>query len=127
MRTYVDSDALIWHLRGEARATEFLRRVSQEPGAELWVGALQRVEIVFFMKAGEREATSLLLSRFKTQPVTQSIVDQGGEIYRRWHPSHGTDVADAVLAASVAETGGRLFTLNIKHYPMREIAVSKPW
>lgn len=127
MRTYVDSDILIWHLRGEGRATEFLRGVSREPGADLWIGALQRIEIVFFMRPAEKEATGRLLSRFKTQPLTQALVDQGGEVYRRWNPSHGTDVADAVLAASVAETGGRLFTLNTKHYPMREIAVSSPW
>lgn len=127
MRTYVDSDVLIWHLRGEKKAAQFLRRLSQEAGSDLWIGALQRAEIVFFMRPAEADATRTLLSRFKTQPVTQDIVDQGGEIYRRWNPSHGSGVADALLAASVAETGGRLFTLNVKHYPMPDVPVLKAW
>ncbi len=50
MRAYVDSDVLIWHLRGETQAAEFLRELSQESGTGLWVGALQRAEVVFFMR-----------------------------------------------------------------------------
>ena len=48
-------------------------------------------------------------------------------MYRTWHKSHGTDVNDALLAATVALTGGRLFTLNLKHYPMPDIAVRAGW
>lgn len=127
MRTYIDSDVLIWHLRGTARAAELLRRLSAEPGTELWIGALQRAEIVFFMRPSEEAATRTLLSRFKTQAVTQEIVDRGGEIYRRWNPSHGIDVTDAILAATLMLTGGRLFTLNLRHYPLPDLAVRKGW
>lgn len=126
MRAYVDSDVLIWHLRGEARAAELLRRLSAE-GTELWIGSLQRAEVVFFMRPTEAEATRSFLSRFKTEPVTQKTVDAGGELYRRWHPGHGTDVNDAILAATVAATGGKLYTLNVKHYPMPDIVVIKAW
>jgi hypothetical protein len=54
-------------------------------------------------------------------------VDQAGLLYRRWHPSHGTDVNDAILAATAAATGGRIYTQNVKHYPMPDIAVTKGW
>lgn len=37
--------------------------------------ALQRAEVVFFMKPEEEAATRAFLSRFKTEPVTQAIVD----------------------------------------------------
>lgn len=127
MRAYADSDVLIWHLRGEARATAFLRALSEERGTELWLGALQRAEVVFFARPDEIPSTMSLLSRFKTEPVTQGVVDDAAEMYRRWHPSHGIDVNDAILAATVATTGGKLYTLNIKHYPMPEIAAIKAW
>ena len=127
MRAYVDSDILIRHLRGEPKAARFLRSLAAAPVTELWVGALQRAEVVFFMKPGEESATGAFLSRFKTEAVTQAIVDHGGEFYRRWHPSHGIDVNDAILAATAAATGGKIYTQNLKHFPMPDVAVIKGW
>jgi predicted nucleic acid-binding protein len=127
MRAYVDSDILIWHLRGERRAAEVLRRLSAEAGVELWTGALQRAEVVFFMRPEEEASTLSFLSRFKAEAVTREVVDQAGLLYRRWHPSHGFDVSDAILAATVAATGGKIYTQNVKHYPMPDIAVTKGW
>jgi predicted nucleic acid-binding protein len=127
MRAYVDSDILIWHLRGERKAAEMLRRLSAEAGVELWTGALQRAEVVFFMRPEEESPTLSFLSRFKTEAVTRDVVDQAGLLYRRWHPSHGIDVNDAILAATAAATGGKIYTQNVKHYPMPDIAVTKGW
>jgi predicted nucleic acid-binding protein len=127
MRVYVDSDILIWHLRGETRAAALLRRLSAERGLELWTGALQRAEVVFFMRPNEETPTLSFLSRFKTEPVTQQVVDVAGQMYRKWNPSHGIDVNDAVLAATAALTGGSIYTLNTKHYPMPEVGVTKAW
>jgi predicted nucleic acid-binding protein len=127
MRAYVDSDILIWHLRGEPRAAGLLRGLAAEAGTELWTGALQRAEIVFFMRPEEEAGTLSLLSRFKTEPVTREVVDDAASFYRRWHRSHGIDVNDAILAATAAATGGKVYTQNLKHYPMPDIAVIKGW
>ena len=127
MRAYIDSDVLIWHLRGEAKALKFLKSLKETGLYELWTGAMQRAEVVFFMRPGEEEPTRLFLSQFKTVPVDQAIVDRAGELYRKWNPSHGTDANDALLAATALLHGGHLFTLNSKHYPMPEIAIKKAW
>lgn len=127
MRAYVDSDILIWHLRGERRAAELLRRLSEEPDTGLCTGALQRAEVVFFMRAEEEGATLSFLSRFRTEAVTQKIVDHAGALYRRWHPSHGIGVNDAILAATAASTGGKIYTQDLKHYPMPDIVVIRGW
>lgn len=127
MRAYIDSDILIWHLRGERRAAALLRTLSAESGIELWTGALQRAEVVFFMRPAEAPATMSFLSRFKTESVTQEIVDDAAELYRRWHPAHGLDVNDAILAATVIATGGKIYTQNLKHYPMPDIALARGW
>ena len=127
MRAYIDSDVLIWHLRGERKAARFLQGLRDGSKHELWTGALQRAEIIFFMKPAEEQATLLLLDELKTAPVDQSIVDLGATLYRRWHPSHGTDIHDCILAATAMQTGGELFTLNRKHYPMPEVHVTKAW
>ena len=58
MRAYVDSDILIWHLRGQAKAATLLRRLEQDDETELWTGALQRAEVVFFMRPAEVAAAA---------------------------------------------------------------------
>ncbi len=126
MRTYIDSNIIIWHLRGEKKAHDLLKKLTSE-GSELWMGAIQRMEVVFFMKDTEANEIKELLSHFRTQAVTQEIVDKGGEIYKKWNPSHGVDINDALLAASVDLHGGRIYTLNIKHFPMPHLAVIKGW
>ena len=127
MRCFVDADILIWHLRGERQATNFLQKLHDKHPRELWMSAMQRAEIVFFMRANEENQTQLLLAQFQTQAVDQTCVDLAGKLYRQWHPSHGTDVNDAILAATVIQTGGYLYTLNTKHFPMPEIVVNKAW
>jgi len=127
MRAYIDSDVLIWHLRGERKALNFLRKLRDGGEYELWTGALQRAEVVFFMRPDEEEATGLFLSQFKMAAVDQAIVDAAGELYRKWHPSHGTDVNDAFLAATAMLNGGRIFCLNTRHYPMPEVLVKRAW
>jgi predicted nucleic acid-binding protein len=37
------------------------------------------------------------------------------------------DINDAVLAATAMQTGGRIYTLNVKHYPMSGVLVKKAW
>ncbi len=127
MRVYVDSDILIWHLRGKDEAKQRLKKLTDDNEAELWIGAMQRAEIVFFMRDTEEGETMDFLSLFKTHPVDKAIIDQAGEFYRKWNPSHGTDPNNAILAATVALTGGRIITQNISHYPMPNIIVQKGW
>ena len=88
---------------------------------------MQRAEVVFFMRPDEESATLLFLAQFQTALVDQQIIDKAGEFYRKWNPSNGTDVNDAILAAIVLRTGGKIYTLNSKHYPMSEVAVQRAW
>ncbi len=127
MRVFIDSDILIWHLRGKTEARELLKTLIDDEGSDLWMGAMQRAGIVFFMRAQEEDRTMDLLSLFQTQAVDQKIIDQAGKFYRKWHPSHGIDPNDAILAATVSLKGGRILTQNTSHYPMPDIIVHKGW
>ena len=127
MRAYVDSDVFIWFLRGERKALDFLLELRDKESIELWTGALQRAEIVFSMRPGEEHDTLLFLSQFRIEAVDQEVVDVAGGLCRTWNPGHGTEVNDAMLAATVMKTGGTLYTLNIKHYPMPHVEVCRAW
>ena len=88
---------------------------------------MQRAEVVFFMKPAEESSTLLFLSQFQTAPIDQLIIDKAGEFYRKWNPLNGTDVNDAILAATVLQAGGIIYTLNSKHYPMPEVTAQRAW
>ena len=127
MKAYIDSDVLIWHLRGKRKALNLLKRLLDDEQFDLWIGAMQRAEVVFFMRPAEESSTLLFLAQFQTASVDQQIIDKAGEFYRKWNPRSGTDVNDAILAATVLQTGGKIYTLNSKHYPMPEITVQRAW
>ncbi len=127
MKAYLDSDVLIWHLRGERKAFNLLKRLRNNEQYDLWIGAMQRAEVVFFMRPAEESTTLLFLAQFQTASVDQQIIDKAGEIYRKWNPRNGTDVNDAILAATVLQTGGIIYTLNSKHYPMPEVTIQRSW
>jgi predicted nucleic acid-binding protein len=127
VKVFVDSDVLIWHLRGEPRARDLLKRLRDQEGLELWTGALQRAEVLFFARPREEPATRLLLDQLETAAVDRAVVDAADPLFKRWHASHGLDEPDALLAAMVMRAGGRLVTLNKKHFPMPEIEVQKAW
>jgi predicted nucleic acid-binding protein len=105
----------------------FLKDIAISREYELWTGAIQMAEVLFFMRPQEERSTELFLSQFQTAPVDQRIVDTAGRFFRQWYPSHGIDINDALLAATAVETGGLIFTLNTKHYPMEEVIVKKAW
>lgn len=127
MKAFIDSDILIRHLHGERKALNLLKRLRDKEKFELWTGAMQRAEVIFFMEPAEQEPTLLFLSLFQTAPVDQQIIDKAGELYRQWNPRNGTDISDAILAASAIQTNGKIYTLNTGHYPMPEAIVQRAW
>jgi predicted nucleic acid-binding protein len=127
MKAFIDSDVLIWHLRGEHMALSLLKKLRDKDKFELWTGAMQRAEVVFFMRPVEEEATLLFLSQFQTAPVDQLIIDKAGELYRQWNPRNAIDINDAILAATAMHVGGKIYTLNTKHYPMPDVLVQQAW
>ncbi len=62
MRAYIDADIMIWHLRGEEQAKSLLLSLRDQEEIELYTGAMQRAEVVFFMRPEEEERTGLFLS-----------------------------------------------------------------
>jgi predicted nucleic acid-binding protein len=59
--------------------------------------------------------------------VDQEIIDKAAQLFKKWNPSHGIDINDAILAATVKINGGKIYTLNVKHFPMADIIIEKPW
>ena len=104
-----------------------LKKLRDKEKMDLWTGAMQRPEVVFFMRPEEEEETLLFLSQFQMAAVDQQIVDQAGELYRNWNPKNVMDINDAILTATALQRGGKIYTLNTKHYSIPEVAIQRAW
>jgi predicted nucleic acid-binding protein len=116
--TLFDTSVLIAHLRGEERATRLLL---DTPNAERAASVLARIEIEGGMRSGERRSAASLFGIFQLIPVSDEIARRAGELLRTYRRSHpGIDLVDYAVAATAEQHGGRLATLNVKHFPMFE-------
>ena len=114
-RLLLDTDVLIEYLRGRKDAVEYLEGL----GSDLHVSVIS-VAKLFAGAGGDREERSLrqFLLAFDVLPVTERVA-RTGVLYQRDHgPSHGTGLADALIAATAEENGADLVTFNGRHFPM---------
>jgi predicted nucleic acid-binding protein len=111
----VDTDVWIDYLRGHPQATAFVPQLPER----VWISAVSVAELHVGVREGkERQALEQLISTLDVIDLTADIAAQGGLLRRDWGRSHGVGLNDALIAATAQSLGLRLFSLNLKHYPM---------
>jgi predicted nucleic acid-binding protein len=121
-RHLVDTDVLVEYLRGRPRAVSYLEGLT----GELHVSAVTVAEMFAGAREDEEETLRDFLAAFEVEPVTERAAELAGRYRRAWGPSHGTGLADALIAAAVASSGCTLVTFNERHFPMLD-AVEVPY
>lgn len=115
----VDTDVLIWFLRGQEETVDLLSRVMEE--CELAVSVISRTEVLIGMKDKESKATLGLLNSLTSYPVTNAVADLAAEVVRKWSRKGKTvAIPDALIAATVLTGDLALLTYNRKHFAMLE-------
>ena len=118
MTILVDTSVLIDHLRGDAAAREALRGAVAD-GERLAASVLTRVEVLAGMRASEEPATRRLLGSLDWIEVDNGLAERAGALANRFLRSHpGIDPIDYVIAATVERLEARLWTRNVRHFPM---------
>ena len=110
----VDTDVLIWHLRGYAQATRRL----DELGA-LTLSAISYLEVLLGIrnKAELVAVKKMLLHRAATLlPVSEAITLRATGLMESLTLSHGLQMGDALIAATALEHGLPVLTANLKHF-----------
>jgi predicted nucleic acid-binding protein len=110
----VDTDVLIWHLRGYAQAT---RRLDQLDA--LTISAVSYFEVLQGMRNKvELQAVRKMLQRRQatTLPFTEAITRRATELMETLSLSHGLQMGDALIAATALEHGLPVLTGNVKHF-----------
>ena len=110
----LDTDVLIDCLRGREEARLFIESLTVPP----LISAATIAELYAGVFDNERDDLGAFLTAFRIVPVTEEIAREGGLHRRDFGRSHGTGLVDGVIAATAAQLGSRLVTLNNRHYPM---------
>ena len=118
MAIVVDTSVLIDHLRGVEAAREALRGATAA-GERLVASVLTRVEVLAGMRGPEERATRRLLDSLDWIEVDAELAERAGMLANRYLPSHaGVDPVDYVIAATAEHLDARLWTRNVRHFPM---------
>ena len=110
----VDTDVLIWHLRGYAQATRRLDQLgsltlSAVSYLEVLQGMRNKAELVAVKKMLERRAATIL-------PMSEAITQRAIALMESLTLSHGLQMGDALIAATALDHGLPVLTANIKHF-----------
>jgi predicted nucleic acid-binding protein len=113
----LDSDVVIWHLRGHAAIVELILALARR--GRIGLSAIARAEVLLGMREPERKLTLLFLDSCETLPVTAVTADRAGEIFRSFRSQGITlSLPDALIGATALLAAIPLYTCNPRHYPM---------
>lgn len=110
---HVDTDVLIWYLRGNARAAEALHqsgwRLSAVAYMELVQGARDKGELSAIRRSLARQGAEIV-------PLDEATTSRAVLYMERHAHAHGLRLVDALIAATAVVAGQRLLTGNSQHY-----------
>jgi predicted nucleic acid-binding protein len=121
----VDTDVLIWHLRGYPQATRRLDELGALTlSAISWLEVLQgmrnKAELVAVKKMLDKRSARLL-------PVTEAITLRATALMESLTLSHGLQMGDALIAATAIEHQLPVLTANVKHFGAVQGLVVEPF
>jgi predicted nucleic acid-binding protein len=116
----LDSDVVIWHLRGKATVVELVLTLARR--GRIGLSAITRAEVLLGMREPERALTLRFLDSCETLPVLAATADRAGEIFRSFRSQGITlSLPDALIGATALLASIPLYTCNPRHYPMPDL------
>ena len=110
----VDTDVLIWHLRGNEKAKETIHknlpfRISVVTYIELLQGMKDKREMNDFIKQLSSWGIGII-------QISEEISTRAMIYVEQYHHSNSMELADALIAATCTSSSELLLTANDKHY-----------
>ncbi len=111
----IDSDVIIWALRGRSEIVELLLNLSEEES--IACSAINVLEVEVGAKPSEMKAVHQHLGSYEILPVLPSTARKAAEMLRSAsRKPHRGEWADAVIAATALLNDLTLVTFNTRHY-----------
>jgi len=118
----LDSDIVIWILRGDEPMVQFYDQLVELFGQNLAVSVITVYEVLAGMRPEEEQKTREFLGKLSRLPVTEEIAEKAAEYYREFRAKGQTlHIADLLIAATAFCYGLPLVTLNKDDFPMTDI------
>lgn len=120
----MDSDVVIWYLRGHGPTRELL---DDDLRRHLSCSTLTVYEVWRGVRDNERANTRRYLRALEPIPVTTTVAYEAAE-YQQAFRARGVTLGDvdSVIAATAKVHGLTLLTYNRRHFPMDDIRLYDP-
>ncbi|HZE86670.1 MAG TPA: type II toxin-antitoxin system VapC family toxin [Methylomirabilota bacterium] len=121
----IDTDILIWVLRGNKKYEDFLQELKDK--GTMSISTVTIAEIYKNIFPSEIVKTENALNEFQAWDVSTSIGKQPG-LYWQEYPKKlkNLNLKDCLIAATANVHSAKLVTLNSKYFPMKDISVLIP-
>lgn len=119
----IDTNVLIWILRGQRDYLQWLETVND---LRLFLSTITIAEVYKNILPSELVQTEDVLNEFAILDVTAPIAKQAGLYWQQFSKKFkNLHILDCIIAATAKEHDLKLITLNIRHFPMTDIAIYK--
>jgi predicted nucleic acid-binding protein len=120
----VDTDVIIWFMRGNDKAAVALTAASH-----IALSAVSYMELVQGLRnKRELHALRMTLTQLEANvlPINEAISNKAMFYVEQHFLSHALRLADALIAATAVNSGLSLLTANTKHYaPIKDLIVRR--
>jgi hypothetical protein len=125
MEILLDSDVIIAWLRG---CEPYIKLIPEllDQGSTLTWSLVSIAEIFAGVRKSEEKQIENLFLIFEAFPISPEVGKKAGRYLNLYGKSYGMELGDALIAASASIGGMPLWTLNRKHYPVKEITFFSP-
>ena len=116
----LDTDVVIEVLRGNPKIRALAAEL-EGTRTPTFSTAVSWAEVYGGLRSGEEPTTEAFFEARGEVVLDARAGRQAGNYLARFARSHRLEVPDALIAAAVTTTGLRLWTLNRRHYPMKDV------
>ncbi|KKS45189.1 hypothetical protein A3J20_03840 [Candidatus Gottesmanbacteria bacterium RIFCSPLOWO2_02_FULL_42_29] len=121
----IDTDVLIWVLRGNKKYTDLLLRLKDKD--PLSISTISIAEIYKNIFPSELMRTENILNEFQTWDITPLAAKQAGLYFQQFSKQYkNLSLIDCLIAGCANVNNLILVSLNLKHFPMKDIKTMKP-
>jgi|SRR3989344_3782576 len=121
----LDTDILIWILRGKKEVVNKISRLKDE--APLGLSVITIAEIYKNIFPSELITTEDHLSHYVIFDVNQQIAKMAGLYWQEYSKKlKNLSLSDCLIAAAANTNSATLVSLNARHFPMKDIRVLNP-